>query len=35
VEKQNSVMTSSVMLGSFRESGNTRLEFLQLIGRSQ
>ena len=33
VEKQNSVMTSSVMLGAFRESSTTRQEFLQLIGR--
>ena len=33
VEKQNSVMTSSVMLGAFRESSATRQEFLQLIGR--
>jgi GTP cyclohydrolase I len=31
VEKQNSVMTTSVMLGSLRESYNTRQEFLQLI----
>ncbi len=31
VEKQNSVMTTSVMLGAFRESFNTRQEFLQLI----
>lgn len=31
VEKQNSVMTSSVMLGVFRDSYNTRQEFLQLI----
>ncbi|MGG3793783.1 GTP cyclohydrolase I FolE [Pseudomonas paraversuta] len=31
VEKQNSVMTTSVMLGAFRESYNTRQEFLQLI----
>lgn len=31
VEKQNSVMTSSAMLGSFRSSVNTRQEFLQLI----
>lgn len=31
VEKQNSVMTTSSMLGSFRRSGNTRQEFLQLI----
>ena len=35
VEKQNSVMTSSVMLGAFRESCNTRHEFLTLIGRSK
>jgi GTP cyclohydrolase I len=35
VEKQNSVMSSSVMLGAFRESCNTRHEFLQLIGRSR
>ena len=35
VEKQNSVMSSSVMLGAFRESCNTRQEFLQLIGRSK
>ena len=33
VEKQNSTMYSSVMLGAFRESGNTRQEFLWLIGR--
>ena len=31
VEKQNSVMTSSAMLGAFRTSGTTRQEFLQLI----
>ena len=31
VEKQNSVMSTSVMLGTFRESYNTRQEFLQLI----
>ncbi|WP_313053547.1 GTP cyclohydrolase I FolE [Pseudomonas lopnurensis] len=30
-EKQNSVMTTSVMLGEFRNSYNTRQEFLQLI----
>ncbi|NQD92611.1 GTP cyclohydrolase I FolE [Pseudomonas sp. CrR25] len=35
VEKQNSVMSTSVMLGAFRESTNTRQEFLQLIGRSK
>ncbi|WP_339508149.1 GTP cyclohydrolase I FolE [Pseudomonas sp. RL_35y_Pfl2_P42] len=33
VEKQNSVMTSSVMLGAFRKSSSTRQEFLQLISR--
>lgn len=33
VQKQNSTMYTSVMLGVFRESGNTRQEFLQLIGR--
>ena len=31
VEKQNSVMSTSAMLGAFRESYNTRQEFLQLI----
>lgn len=31
VEKQNSSMHSSVMLGAFRDSVNTRQEFLQLI----
>ncbi|MBG6287055.1 GTP cyclohydrolase I FolE [Pseudomonas nitroreducens] len=35
VEKQNSVMSTSVMLGAFRESANTRQEFLQLLGRSR
>ena len=35
VEKQNSQMLTSVMLGAFRESSNTRQEFLQLIGRSK
>ena len=33
VEKQNSIMTSSVMLGALRDSTTTRQEFLQLIGR--
>src|SRR5690606_11584633 len=33
VEKQKSSMMTSVMLGAFRESFNTRQEFLQLIGR--
>lgn len=31
VEKQNSTMTTSVMLGTFREQLNTRQEFLHLI----
>lgn len=31
VEKQNSVMTSSVMLGSFRKDRATRAEFLSLV----
>lgn len=31
VEKQNSVMTTSMMLGSFRESPTTRKEFLDLV----
>ena len=34
VEKQNSTMHTSVMLGAFREP-RTRMEFLQLIGRSK
>ena len=33
VEKQNSVMTTSAVLGSFRTSAATRTEFLTLIGR--
>ncbi len=33
VEKQNSVMTTSCMLGSFREDSATRSEFLSLIGK--
>ena len=33
VEKQNSVMTTSSMLGIFRKEINTRSEFLNLIGR--
>jgi GTP cyclohydrolase I len=32
VEKQNSVMTTSCMLGSFRDQPQTRNEFLRLIG---
>ena len=31
VEKQNSVMKTSVMLGTFRESQATRMEYLQLV----
>jgi GTP cyclohydrolase I len=34
VEKQNSVMTTSSVLGSFHDSGATRTEFLNLIGRA-
>lgn len=33
VEKQNSVMTTSVMLGIFREDSRTRSEFLSLAHR--
>ena len=33
VEKQNSIMTTSSVLGSFRESDATRMEFLALIDR--
>ena len=35
VEKQNSVLTTSSLLGSFQESHVTRSEFLSLIGQSQ
>jgi len=31
VEKQNSVMTTSMMLGSFRKDSSTRAEFLALL----
>jgi GTP cyclohydrolase I len=31
VEKQNSTMTTSVMLGSFRKDRRTRAEFLSLM----
>ena len=31
VEKQNSIMTTSSMLGSFRKEASTRQEFLRLI----
>ena len=33
VEKQNSVMTTSVMLGLFRDRDRTRSEFLTLVNR--
>ncbi|WP_428354704.1 GTP cyclohydrolase I FolE [Methyloprofundus sp.] len=33
VEKQNSVMTTSVMTGIFRKENSTRAEFLSLISR--
>jgi len=33
VEKQNSIMTTSSVLGSFRDSSPTRMEFLSLIGQ--
>jgi len=35
VEKQNSMMTTSAMLGTFRDSVATRTEFLTLIGRAR
>ncbi|MBD3648442.1 MAG: GTP cyclohydrolase I FolE [Pseudomonadales bacterium] len=34
VEKQNSVMKTSVMLGTFRSNQSTRMEFLSLLGTS-
>jgi GTP cyclohydrolase I len=34
VEKQNSVMTTSVMLGTFRGDTRTRSEFLSLVNRT-
>jgi len=34
VEKQNSLATTSAMLGSFRDDERTRAEFLNLIGRT-
>jgi len=33
VEKQNSTMKTSVMLGAFRTSQSTRMEFLTLLNR--
>ncbi len=35
VEKQNSIMTTSTVLGSFRDSAATRAEFLDLIHRPE
>jgi GTP cyclohydrolase I len=35
VEKQNSLMVTSSVLGTFRESAATRQEFLSLIGRAR
>jgi GTP cyclohydrolase IA len=34
VEKQNSIMTTSVMLGGFRTDRLTRTEFLSLVGKN-
>jgi GTP cyclohydrolase I len=34
VEKQNSVMVTSSVLGTFRDSISTREEFLALVGRT-
>lgn len=34
VEKQNSVMTTSMMLGTMREDPRTRMEFLSLVGKA-
>lgn len=34
VEKQNSIMKTSVMLGEFRENVSTRLEFMSLLNSS-
>ena len=35
VEKQNSMLISSSLLGSFRSNASTRQEFLSLLGREQ
>jgi GTP cyclohydrolase I len=35
VEKQNSVMKTSAMLGAFREDGATRMEFLSLLAMNR
>jgi GTP cyclohydrolase I len=34
VEKQNSIMTTSVMLGGFRKDTRTRTEFLSLVNKN-
>ncbi len=34
VEKQNSIMTTSMMLGTFREDRRTRGEFLSLVHKN-
>jgi GTP cyclohydrolase I len=34
VQKQNSIMTTSVMLGSFRNDRRTRSEFLSLVQKN-
>ncbi|MBP1655252.1 MAG: cyclohydrolase 1, partial [Bacteroidetes bacterium] len=34
VEKQNSVATTSAMIGEFHDDPETRQEFLDLIGKS-
>lgn len=35
VEKQNSMMTTSMMLGGFRSNNSTRMEFLNLVRSNQ
>jgi GTP cyclohydrolase I len=35
IEKQNSMLVTSSLLGSFRESVATRQEFLSLIGKTK
>jgi GTP cyclohydrolase I len=34
VSKQNSVMTTSTVLGSFHDDAATRSEFMRLIGKT-
>jgi GTP cyclohydrolase I len=33
VEKQNSIMTTSVMLGDLKDNPSSRMEFLNLVGK--